>query len=114
MIDTGKVLFLIVLTVAVNTIAQILLKQGSQSNALLNLCFIGGVFLYALSTFFYMAVLKQVSLSVAYPTIIGMTIVSTTILNSFMNHEKFSLGQLIGISLIICGITTITTLSNKV
>jgi multidrug transporter EmrE-like cation transporter len=110
MTDFMKTALMIVLTIGSNTIAQLLLKQGSQIGALLNLYFLGGVSFYGISTIFYMAVLKQVSLPIAYPTIIGMTIVFTTILNSFIYHENFSSSQLVGIAFIIFGIISITAI----
>lgn len=114
MTDFMKVGLMIVLTIGSNTIAQLLLKQSSQVGTLLNIFFVGGVGFYGLSTLFYMIVLKQVSLSIAYPTIIGMTIIFTTILNNVIYREKFFSGQVAGIVLIMCGIYSISASSKHV
>ena len=114
MTDFVKTALMMVLTIGSNTIAQLLLKQGAQVGNLLNPYFIGGVSFYGISTIFYMAVLKQVSLSIAYPTIIGITIVLTTLLNNIVFKEKLFAGQLIGIVLIISGISAITTVPKQI
>ena len=113
MTDFMKIGPMIVLTIGSNTIAQLMLKQSSQVGTLLNPYFMGGVSFYGLSTIFYMVVLKQVSLSIAYPTIIGMTIIFTTILNNVIYREKFFSAQLIGMALIICGISAITAMPRQ-
>jgi multidrug transporter EmrE-like cation transporter len=114
MTDFMKIGLMIVLTIGSNTIAQLLLKQSSQIGTLLNIFFMGGVGFYGLSTIFYMTVLKQVSLSIAYPTIIGATIVLTTTLNSLIYREKLFSSQVAGIVLIMCGIYSISASSKHV
>ncbi len=110
MTDVMKTALMIILSIGSNTIAQICLKQSSQMGMLLNQYFIGGVGFYGISTISYVMVLKQVSLSIAYPTIVGMTIILTTILNNIVYNEKILLSQILGIFLIICGISAITSL----
>ncbi|PAX45821.1 small multidrug resistance protein [Brunnivagina elsteri CCALA 953] len=98
---------LIILTVILNTGAQTLLKMGSGQN-LLNFYLFGGICLYGISTIFYILVLGKFNLSVAYPLVIGLTIVATTIASSIILREKIVTSQWIGVGLLISGIWAIT------
>lgn len=99
---------LILLTVALNTGAQTFLKLGSGQNPL-NIYLLGGICLYGLSTIFYILVLGKFNLSVAYPVVIGLTIVATTIAGTTILKEKVSISQWIGLGLLISGIWAIAT-----
>ncbi|MBW4520415.1 MAG: small multidrug resistance protein [Scytolyngbya sp. HA4215-MV1] len=98
--------FLIVLTVALNTAAQLFLKMGS-GQGLLNLYLLGGIVIYGLSTIVYILVLGKFNLSVAYPVVIGLTVVATTIVGSLILREKVSPVQWTGIGLMIAAIFAI-------
>jgi multidrug transporter EmrE-like cation transporter len=98
--------FLILLTVALNTGAQLLLKMGS-GQGLLNLYLLGGIVVYGLSTVVYILVLGKFNLSVAYPVVIGLTVVATTIAGSFILQEKVTPVQWTGIGLMIAAIFAI-------
>lgn len=97
---------LMLLTVALNTVAQTLLKLGSGQN-LLNLYLLGGLVAYGLSTVFYIKVLGKFNLSVAYPVVIGLTVLATTIAGAIILSEKVSLVGWIGVGLMISGILAI-------
>ncbi len=97
---------LILATVALNTSAQTFLKLGSGQNPL-NLYLLGGVCLYGLSTLFYILVLSKFNLSVAYPVVIGLTIVATTIAGATILKEKIAISQWIGLGLLLSGISAI-------
>lgn len=99
-------LLLILTTVGLNTIAQTLLKLGSGQN-LLNFYLIGGITAYGLSTIFYISVLGKFNLSFAYPLVIGLTILATTISGAMMLGEKVSMSQWMGVGLMISAIFTI-------
>lgn len=98
---------LMALTIALNTIAQVLLKAGSNQNPI-NLYLMGGVLAYGLSTIIYVLVLGKFNLSVAYPVIIGLTVVSTTLMGSFIFKEQVSPVQWMGIGLMISGISAVS------
>ena len=98
--------FLIFVTVGLNTVAQVLLKSGATQN-FLNLYLLGGVFTYGLSTLVYISVLSKLNLSVAYPVVIGLTIVATTIAGAILLREKVSTVNWIGVGLIISGICAV-------
>ncbi|MGG6293756.1 SMR family transporter [Leptolyngbya sp. AN02str] len=99
---------LILSTVGLNTLAQALLKLGSGQSPL-NLYLFGGVCMYGLSTLFYIAVLGKFNLSVAYPIIIGLTILSTTLVGASFLGEKVATTQWVGIGLMLSGISAIAS-----
>jgi small multidrug resistance pump len=97
---------LIFITVGLNTIAQTLLKLGAGQNPL-NLYLLGGICSYGLSTVFYILVLGKLNLSTAYPIVIGLTIVVTTIIGAVVLREKVLVTQWIGVGLLLSGISAI-------
>lgn len=97
---------LILVTVALNTGAQTFLKLGSGQNPL-NIYLLGGICLYGLSTVFYILVLGKFNLSVAYPVVIGLTILATTIAGTAILKEKISVSQWLGVGLMLSGIWAI-------
>ncbi|MBD2778413.1 SMR family transporter [Iningainema tapete] len=103
---------LILLTVALNTGAQTFLKLGSGQNPI-NIYLLGGIILYGISTIFYILVLGKFNLSVAYPVVIGLTIVATTIAGTIILKEKVSLSQWMGLGLLISGIWAIASAKNN-
>lgn len=94
---------LILITVSLNTLAQVLLKLASGQN-ILNLYLVGGLISYGLSTIVYITVLGKFHLSIAYPVVIGLTVVATSIAGVFLLREKFAFVNWMGIGLIITGI----------
>jgi small multidrug resistance pump len=97
---------LILVTVSLNTLAQFLLKLGSGQSPL-NLYLGSGIFAYGLSTIFYIMVLGKFNLSVAYPVIIGLTVLATTITGVIFLGEKVAVTHWIGIGLMMSGISAI-------
>ncbi|MBD2502224.1 SMR family transporter [Anabaena azotica] len=97
---------LILITVSLNTIAQTLLKLGAGQNPL-NFYLLGGICCYGLSTIFYILVLGKLNLSIAYPVVIGLTIVVTTIVGAVVLREKVLITQWVGIGLLLSGISAI-------
>jgi small multidrug resistance pump len=97
---------LILMTVGLNTLAQVLLKLGSGQN-FLNLHLLGGVIVYGLSTVVYIVVLGKFNLSVVYPVVIGLTVFSATVTGAFLLGEKVTTIQWLGIGLMLSGISTI-------
>lgn len=97
---------LILVTVALNTIAQILLKIGS-GQIFLNIYLLGGICTYAVSTVFYIVVLSKLNLSVTYPVVIGLTVVATTFLGAVVLKEEVPTIHWLGIGLMLSGISAI-------
>lgn len=97
---------LIIITVGLNTAAQALLKLGAGQNPL-NIYLLGGICTYGISTLFYIVVLGKFNLSVAYPVVIGLTILATTIVGAVILREKVSISQWWGLGLMLSGISAI-------
>lgn len=103
---------LILVTVALNTTAQTLLKLGAGQNPL-NIYLLGGIGLYGLSTIFYVLVLGKLNLSIVYPVVIGLTIFGTVIAGSAIFREKVSIGQWLGVGLLLSGVCAIAFAKNS-
>lgn len=99
-------LILIFVTVCLNTSAQILLKLGS-GKGLINPFLLSGLVAYGVSTVFYILVLGKYNLSVAYPLVIGLTVIATTLAGAIVLQEKVVLTQWVGIGLMLSGISAI-------
>lgn len=97
---------LIFVTVGLNTLAQILFKFGA-GDSFLNFHLIGGVAAYGLSTLVYISILNKLNLSVAYPVVIGLTVVATTLAGAGLLGEKVSSVNWMGMGLLISGIFAI-------
>ena len=97
---------IVIVTVALNTIAQTLLKLGTGQN-ILNLYLCGGLFTYCLSTVLYILVLGKLNFSLTYPVVIGLTVVATTFAGAIILKEQVPTLQWIGIGLMLSGIWAI-------
>jgi multidrug transporter EmrE-like cation transporter len=97
---------LVATIVAVNTVAQGLLKVGA-SRGLLSPAMIGGVGAYGLSTLLYVTVLSKMKLTLAYPVIIGATVVATCLVSVRFLDERVGAVQWAGIGLVVAGIACI-------
>lgn len=98
---------LIFTTVTLNTIAQTFLKLGSERQ-FLNPFLLLGICFYGLSTIVYIVLLGKLNLSIAYPVIIGSTVIATVVVGNILFREKITTTQWIGVGLTISGIFAIT------
>ena len=98
--------FLIIMTVALNTFAQSFLKLGSDQKSL-NLFLLLGICFYGLSTIVYILVLSKFNLSIAYPVVIGATVIATVFVGAIFFKEEVVVAQWIGVGLTISGILAI-------
>ncbi|NJN29148.1 MAG: EamA family transporter [Synechococcales cyanobacterium RM1_1_8] len=99
-------ILLMLFSSVLNTSGQLLLKQGA-GKGLINPYLISGLGLYGISTVAYIVVLSKSNLSLAYPLLLGLTVVATTLCSWVVLNEKVPLLQWLGIGLIICGISAI-------
>ena len=97
---------LILISVGLNTLGQTLLKLGSGQNPL-NVYLLGGIAAYGVSTIFYVLVLGKVNLSIAYPLVIGLTLVATTICGAVVLREKIFTLHWVGLGLMLSGLSAI-------
>ena len=113
-----KNLFLIVLTVIINTTGQFVIKTGvnkigrisfSESfvptifRALTNWVIIGGFVLYFISAVLWITILSRAQLSWAFP-ILSLSYVITVLISPLLLNETFSAQRLIGTLVIIVGV----------
>jgi multidrug transporter EmrE-like cation transporter len=96
----------VLLTAGLNTLAQTLLKLGAGKD-LFNLNLAGGLVAYGLSTILYITALGKLELSFAYPTIIGITLISTVTVSTLFLGEIVSPLQWLGTLAIMGGIVLI-------
>lgn len=97
---------LILAIVGLNALAQVLFKFGA-GNSFLSAYLLGGVAAYGLSTVIYISILSKFNLSVAYPVVIGLTVLATTVASALLLREKVSLVNWAGISLIVSGVCAV-------
>lgn len=97
---------LVLVTVALNTIAPLLLKLGA-GQSFINIYLGGDICTYAGSTLFYIVVLSKLNLSVTYPVVIGLTVVATTFLGAVVLKEQVPTIHWVGIGLMLSGISAI-------
>jgi multidrug transporter EmrE-like cation transporter len=98
--------FPIIVSVFLNTLAQSFLKLGAGQNPF-NIYILGGICAYGLSTLFYILVLGKFNLTIAYPVVIGLTIIATTFSGAWLLREQISDVHWIGIGLMLSGISAI-------
>jgi small multidrug resistance pump len=107
---TAYLLFplLLLVTIGLNTLGQTWLKLGADQTPPQSFYYlVMGLTAYGLSTVSYVKVLSKFNLSVAYPLVIGLTIVATTLSGVFFLREKVVLTQWLGIGLVLSGISAI-------
>jgi multidrug transporter EmrE-like cation transporter len=98
---------LLFVSVGLNTMAQILLKTGANQS-LLNFHVLGGIVVYGLAAIAYIVVLGKFNLSLAYPILVGLSAVATTVAGAILFREKISMVNWFGVGLTISGIFAIS------
>jgi small multidrug resistance pump len=102
------VLLIFVFTIGFNTLGQTWLKLGANNTPPQSAYYLlAGLTAYALSTVTYIKVLGKFNLSFAYPVVIGLTVVATTLSGALLLREKVAMGQWMGIGLVLSGIFAI-------
>ncbi|MBM3886596.1 hypothetical protein FJ364_01585 [Candidatus Dependentiae bacterium] len=105
----------LVISILLNASANIFLKMAAnrgidltnQSIPFLiknNVTAIVGIFLFGLSAFSYFAVLRKLSVTTAYPTIVLSSFILINIFAYFILDERINIWQFFGYILIACGI----------
>jgi drug/metabolite transporter (DMT)-like permease len=108
-----KSLFLIVLTVIINTTGQFMVKTGVNQvgavslldvhaiiRALTSWLVLGGFVVYFISALIWISILSKAELSWAFP-MLSLSYVLTAVLSPVLLHESFSAQRLVG-TLVIC------------
>jgi len=109
---------LLIINIILMSIGQLLFKQSANffnSNEnlslffkyFLNPWFYGAVFSFAISTFFWVKILTQMKISVAYP-ILSISYILTAVGAYYIFGERLILQNLIGIFLIMVGVSLVS------
>ncbi len=86
------------------TINQSITPPNGFLESILNIKLIAGFFLYFCSSILYILALKNIDLSIAYPTI-AVSYILIIVLSFFIFKESISLNKIIGIILITLGVS---------
>lgn len=119
---SGSTLTLVLLGVFLNTVAQFLLKAGANAYTQLkalgpgvvelvlamafNPYILGGLVLYVASFGLWIAVLARMQVSIAYP-LLSIGYVFGVFAAYFIFNEPISLQKLLGVGLIMAGVTVL-------
>ena len=110
---------LLVLTAACMAVANVLMKNGiaqaggfspslAAAKALLRQpMFVGGFLLTGVAALMWFRILATQKLSTCYPLFVSLTYSLITIGAFYFLHEKVSLQKLVGLVIIVVGITTV-------
>ena len=111
-----KSLFLIIVTVLVNTTGQFMVKTGVNRigavsvldphailRALSSWLVLGGFVVYFISALIWISILSKTELSWAFP-MLSLSYVLTALLSPMLLHESFSAQRLIGTFVICLGV----------
>ena len=82
--------------------------SGIINGIIFNPALMTGIFSYVASLAFYILVLKEIDLSIAYPISVSCTIIVVTVVSSFLLKETISINQIIGGAIIALGIFVLT------
>lgn len=121
---TKLTFILCIFSIALSSFAQIVLKQGMSSPAVLqaiastatlpifksiatNVFVIGGLFLYFSSAAVWLFVLAKIDVSSAYP-FVGLGFILTMLLAYFIHHEPLTIYKVTGTLLITLGVVAVS------
>lgn len=113
----GYLLLAVALTF--NAAANILLKLGAEhlgtlgepgfaGRLLVNYQLLAGLTLFALNVLFYAAALSRLNLSVAYPVMMGGSLLIVVTVSFLLLREPVTATQVIGLALLVLGMTLVT------
>ena len=110
---------LLLLTAACMAVANVLMKNGIAQaggfspsvSAVLSLlrqpAFVGGFMLTGVAALMWFRILATQKLSTCYPLFVSLTYTLITVGAFYFLHEKISAQKLLGLAIIIAGITTV-------
>jgi multidrug transporter EmrE-like cation transporter len=110
--STAKPILIMIATTFLTAGAQLMLKLGAgklsftPEGILLNVPLIAGCIMYGISAILFVIVLKKLQLSKAYP-IISLAFIWVTVLSAVFLNEPMTFINIIGIPLIMIGVSLI-------
>lgn len=102
---------LLILAATLNAVANIFIKsassgvENSRFDQFTSIYFIAGIFLFGLNIIFYATALRHIQVVIAYPIFVACSILIITFISSYVFMEQLSLIQILGILVIMAGIT---------
>ena len=111
-----KYILLLIVTALLNSSANLLIKKASAkfiipnsiqelvNISILNITFILGISLFAVSLSFYAFLLSRVNLNIVYPILISINFVLVNLGAFSLFNEEFTLLHIIGLIVILFGI----------
>jgi small multidrug resistance pump len=115
----AKCYIFLFISIVFNTLANFTLKAFVSNQPRTGMEILGNVFFYLAIFFFgtnfifYTFALQSIKISIAYPIVVGMSILLLLTLSFVFLSEKLQIIQLIGISLIIAGVVLIFSKMNQ-
>jgi len=116
--EQATILTFILLSVTINSFAQIVWKKGVKEKirpdikSIIKMLFrpkvMAGLAMYAVSALLWIIVLSNSEVSYAFP-FISLGYVTTTILSKLVLHEKIKAKRILGIGIIIAGVIIVGT-----
>jgi len=95
-------LALILFAAIFNTGASVFLKNFSQHHSILNLLL--SILFYSLNFIFFYFALKTISLNIAYPLLVGLSVILISICSLYFFHERITLLTILGIAFVLLGV----------
>lgn len=106
--------FLFLVLAGVNsTVGNMLLKKGAMHDGInifyfsVNLYMVSGIFFYAVNVLLFSLALKSIPVSIGYPILAALGSVLLVICSSYIFDEAITLNKMLGILIIIVGITVL-------
>lgn len=115
-----KYIFLLIITALLNSGGNLLIKKASYkfiipnsiqelvNISILNIPFIFGISLFAISIFIYAFLLSRVNLNIVFPILTSINFILVNLGAFSLYNEDFTILHLIGIILIVFGIWLIS------
>jgi undecaprenyl phosphate-alpha-L-ara4N flippase subunit ArnE len=104
------IIFPLVIAIICNSAANILMKRAAAQNAesfiglYLNPYFIFGAIFFGINMIFYAKALQKIPLNLAYPVLVGLSLLSIVLFSIIFQGERVLLQQAMGMLLVVVGI----------
>jgi multidrug transporter EmrE-like cation transporter len=103
----------LLVAIALNNVGNFLLRAVSEAAGISPALFLSGRFALAvvsfgLGFFFYVKVLSRLSLSVAYPVMVGTTMIVVAVASYWQIDTPLTVGQIAGTVLVLIGVTLVS------
>ena len=110
----SKAWIFLVISTFCNAIGSVLVKVASMGNyntklgIYISWPFMIAVFLFGTNLLFYAQAIKEIPLYIAYPIVVGITIIIITFFSSYFYQSKIQIHEISAVVLILIGITILS------